>query len=195
MDKMLQIVGTIPLFQGLSESQLGQIRDIARDKFYDKDKEIFAEGDEGEGFYVVASGQVKIYKLSLDGKEQILHIYGPGNSFGEVAVFSGQRFPANAKSLMKSHVLFFPRNAFVALISSNPSLCLNLLADLSLRLRQFTVQIENLTLKEAREQIERTLIVETLALYKDNITKTAEKLGISRPTLYELMDKLGIAKK
>jgi len=53
----------------------------------------------------------------------------------------------------------------------------------------------NLTLKEAREQIERTLIVETLALYKDNITKTAEKLGISRPTLYELMDKLGIAKK
>ncbi len=53
----------------------------------------------------------------------------------------------------------------------------------------------NLTLKEAREQIERTLIVETLARYNDNITKTSEKLGISRPTLYELMDKLGIAKK
>jgi len=53
----------------------------------------------------------------------------------------------------------------------------------------------NITLKEAREQVERSLIVQTLALYKDNITKTSEKLGISRPTLYELMDKLGIAKK
>ena len=53
----------------------------------------------------------------------------------------------------------------------------------------------NLTLKEAREQIERALIIETLALCKDNITKTSEKLGISRPTLYELMDKLGISKK
>jgi two-component system NtrC family response regulator len=53
----------------------------------------------------------------------------------------------------------------------------------------------HLTLKEAREQIERALIVETLALYKDNITKTSEKLGISRPTLYELIDKLGIARK
>jgi len=148
MDKVVKIIGSIPLFKGLSESQLGQLRDIAQDKFYDKGKEIFAEGDEGDGFYVVASGQVKVYKLSLEGKEQILHIYGPGNSFGEVAVFSGQCFPANAMTLLKSHLLFFPRTAFVGLISGNPALCLNLLADLSLRLRQFTVQIENLTLKE-----------------------------------------------
>jgi two-component system NtrC family response regulator len=53
----------------------------------------------------------------------------------------------------------------------------------------------NLTLKEAREKIERALIVEALAQHKDNITKASEKLGISRPTLYELMDKLGITKK
>jgi two-component system, NtrC family, response regulator len=53
----------------------------------------------------------------------------------------------------------------------------------------------NLTLKEAKEKIEKTLIVQTLARNNDNITKTSEKLGISRPTLYELMDKLGIAKK
>ncbi|OPY91001.1 MAG: cAMP receptor protein [Syntrophus sp. PtaU1.Bin208] len=148
MDNILKILRSIPLFHGLSEAQLDQIRDIARDRLFDKGKEIFAEGEEGEGFYVVASGQVKIYKLSLEGKEQILHIYGPGNSFGEVAVFSGKRFPAHASTLLKSHLLFFPRTAFVSLISGNPSLCLNLLADLSLRLRQFTVQIENLTLKE-----------------------------------------------
>ena len=53
----------------------------------------------------------------------------------------------------------------------------------------------NLTLKEAREQTERALILDALARYKDNVTKTSENLGISRPTLYELMNKLGIAKK
>jgi CRP/FNR family transcriptional regulator len=148
MDKVTHIIGSIPLFKGLPENQLERIRSIAQDLFYDKGKEIFAEGDDGEGFYIVASGQVKIFKLSPEGKEQILHIYGPGNSFGEVAVFSGKQFPANAVTLLKSHLLFFPRAAFVSLISSNPSLCLNLLTDLSLRLRQFTVQIENLTLKE-----------------------------------------------
>jgi CRP-like cAMP-binding protein len=72
------------------------------------------EGDEAaNGFYIVADGQVKIYKTSLEGKEQILHIYGPGNPFGEVPVFSGSRFPANAQALVKSQILFLPRKAFV----------------------------------------------------------------------------------
>jgi len=53
----------------------------------------------------------------------------------------------------------------------------------------------SLTLKEAREQVERTVILEALAQHKHNLTRTAEKLGISRPTLYEMMDKLGIARK
>lgn len=148
MDNVLKMIGAIPLFQGLNEEQLGRLRNIARDTSFNKGGMIFSEGDEGEGFYVVVAGQVKIYKLSQEGKEQILHIYGPGNSFGEVAIFAGKHFPANANSLTKSHLLFFPRKDFVDLIAGNPSLCLNLLADLSLRLRQFTVQIENLTLKE-----------------------------------------------
>ncbi|SEM54446.1 transcriptional regulator, Crp/Fnr family [Syntrophus gentianae] len=183
MDNILKILRSIPLFQGLSESQLGQIRDIARDKLYDKGKEIFAEGEEGDGFYVVASGQVKIYKLSLEGKEQILHIYGPGNSFGEVAVFSGKRFPANASTLLKSHLLFFPRTAFVSLISGNPSLCLNLLADLSMRLRQFTVQIENLTLKEVPGRLASYL------LYLSDAEGQGDRLslGISKGQLASLL--------
>jgi CRP/FNR family transcriptional regulator len=106
------------------------------------------EGDDCNGFYIVAAGKVKIYKVSFEGKEQIFHIYGPGNPFGEVPVFSGQKFPANAQTILKSHLLFFPRTAFVDLISDNPSLSLNMLAILSMRLRQFTVQIENLSLKE-----------------------------------------------
>jgi len=54
---------------------------------------------------------------------------------------------------------------------------------------------ENLTLKEAKEKVERDLVQDALARHKDNITKTSQELGISRPTLYELMDKLGITKK
>lgn len=51
---------------------------------------IFSEGDPANGFYIVETGKVKIFKLSFDGKEQILHIYGPGNPFGEVPVFEGK---------------------------------------------------------------------------------------------------------
>jgi CRP/FNR family transcriptional regulator, dissimilatory nitrate respiration regulator len=148
MEKILQIISNTPLFNGLPEEQLNDIRQIAVDKFYDKGKTVFFEGDDCNGFYIVAHGKVKIYKVSFDGKEHILHIYGPGNPFGEVPVFAGKKFPANAQTLIKSHLLFFPRMAFIDLISKNPSLSLNMLAVLSMRLRQFTVQIENLSLKE-----------------------------------------------
>ena len=158
MEKILKIISLIPLFQNVQEPDLKKIREIAVDKFYNKGRSVFSEGDEGTGFYVVADGKVKIYKVSMDGKEQILHIYGPGSPFGEVAVFAGKNFPANAATLLKSHLLFFPRAAFVELISKNPSLSLNMLAMLSMRLRQFTIQVENLSLKEVPGRLASYLI-------------------------------------
>ena len=109
---------------------------------------IFQEGDRGEGFYIVAAGKIKIFKMSFEGKEQILHIYGPGHTFGEVPVFQGKSFPASAMALEPSIILFLPRQAFVQQIGKSPALAMNMLADLSRRLREFTVQIENLSLKE-----------------------------------------------
>jgi CRP/FNR family transcriptional regulator len=148
MDRVLALIAETPLFSGLGETDLARVREIAVDRFYGRGETIFLEGDPGDGFYIVAAGRVKIFKVSLEGKEQILHIYGPGNPFGEVPVFSGDNFPANAVTLAKSHLLFFPRSSFVRLIAANPSLSMNMLAVLSMRLREFTVQIENLSLKE-----------------------------------------------
>lgn len=148
MAAVSRILFDTPLFMGLSAAQIDEIGAIAVERKFGRGESIFMEGDEADGFYIVADGQVKIYKTSLEGKEQILHIYGPGNPFGEVPVFSGTRFPANAVALVGSRILFLPRKAFVALIARNPSLSMNMLAELSMRLRQFTVQIENLSLKE-----------------------------------------------
>ncbi len=86
MEKILHIISQTPLFQNLAEDDLNKIRRIAADKFFNKGQTVFSEGDDGNGFYVVAAGKVKIYKVSLEGKEQILHIYGQGNPFGEVPV-------------------------------------------------------------------------------------------------------------
>jgi len=148
MEKIVSLIAATPLFSGLAEKQVEEIGAIAVDQRYKKGQTIFMEGDDGNGFYIVAEGTVKIFKVSLEGKEQILHIYGPGHPFGEVPVFSGQKFPANALALSSARLLFFPRSAFVDLITTHPSLALNMLAVLSMRLREFTLQIENLSLKE-----------------------------------------------
>jgi len=148
MEDILAIMSETPLFSGLSNEQLEEIRQIAVAKAYDRGQPIFWDGDKGTGFYIVISGKVKVYKMSPEGKEQILHFYGPGQPFGEVPVFAGDVFPASAQAMLKSRLLFFPRQGFINLISANPSLALNMLAVLSMRLRQFTVQVENLSLKE-----------------------------------------------
>ena len=136
------------LFKDLPAHHLDNVLKIAVEKPLEKGEHIFSEGDPGSGFYIVVEGQIKIYKLSMEGKEHILHIFGPGEPFGEVPVFSGDVFPASAEAVKKSRVLFFPRDRFIALITEDPTLALNMLAVLSKRLRQFTVQIENLSLKE-----------------------------------------------
>ena len=158
MDKMLNIISTIPLFNGLPEDQIVAIKKIAVENKINKGEIIFSEGDEGNGFFVVADGRVKVFKVSTEGKEQILHIFGPGQPFGEVPVFAGQKFPANAQAIDRTRVLFFPRASIVNLISANPSLALNMLAVMSKKLLQFAVQIENLSLKEMPARLASYLI-------------------------------------
>ena len=148
MERKIDTISGSLLFKGLPEEQLKKVEAISVESHFNRGDIIFSEGHEADGFYIVAQGRVKIFKVSVDGKEQILHIFGPNEPFGEVPVFSGQNFPAYAQAIAKSRLLFFPRSAFVELVTANPSLAMNMLAVLSMRLRQFTVQIENLSLKE-----------------------------------------------
>ncbi|MBU2620965.1 MAG: Crp/Fnr family transcriptional regulator, partial [Proteobacteria bacterium] len=112
-----------------------------------------------------------------------LHIFGTGEPFGEVPVFTGQPFPANAEAIAKSRILFFPRADFVELITGNPSLALNMLAVLSMRLRQFTVQIENLSLKEVPGRLASYLIY----LAEEQGKEDSVRLSISKNQLASLL--------
>lgn len=183
MKNIFELLSAVPLFNGLSDEQLNKIREIVVSKHFNKGETVFSEGDPGNGFYVVAEGLVKIYKVSSEGKEQILHILGPGEPFGEVPVFTGQQFPANAEAIAKSHFLFFPRTDFVNLITKNPSLSLSMLAVLSMRLRQFTAQIENLSLKEVPGRLASYL----LHLAQEQGKKDRVRLNISKSQLAGLL--------
>lgn len=146
--KKEDIIKTTSLFEGLTTAEIEAVAKLIFEKKFGKGETIFFEGDEADGFYLISSGQIKVFKMNPMGKEHILHIFGPGEPVGEVPVFSKQPFPATAEAIIKSTTYFFPRNDFVALIEENPSIALNMLAVLSHRLKQFATQIENLSLKE-----------------------------------------------
>jgi len=148
MDKIDAVLSRTPLFSGLAPAERAEVRGIAAARSYAKGEIIFSEGDPGEGFHIIVEGQVKVFKVSSEGKEQILHLLGPTEPFGEAAVFFGRRFPASSQALTGVQTLFFPRPAFVELIGRQPFLAMNMLAVLSLRLHQFAAQVEALSLKE-----------------------------------------------
>ena len=181
--ELVEHIAAIYLFKDLPDEYLNDLSLILTDQVFRKGRLIFSEGDEATGFYVVIAGRVKIFKLSMEGKEQILHIFGPGQPIGEVAVFEGKRFPANVESLEDCRLFFFPKNAFLNLIKESPSIALHMLAVLSQRLRYFAALIDDLSLKEVPARLAAYL------LYLSETQKNVENLclDISKGVLSSLL--------
>ena len=104
----IDLLKRCPLFAGLGEKDLRKIRAIASLRQVRKKEILFSEGEEARGFYVILSGKVKLYKISPEGKEQILHVVGAPDTFAEAALFLEGSYPAFAEVLSDSQLLFFP---------------------------------------------------------------------------------------
>lgn len=160
-----------------------EIVSICSEWNYEKGMEIFSEGNRAKGFYLILSGKVKIYKTGYDGREQTLHIFGEGDIFGEVPVFEGGSYPANAVTLERSRLMFIPKNEFIDLIKRQPEIALGLLAEMSRRLRKFTHLIENLSLKEVPARLAAYL----LYLLDEKDSKTEVRLSITKTQLASVL--------
>ena len=189
-------LANVPLFKGLSDQQYDELAMVVVDQEFARGRTIFSEGDEGVGFYLVISGQVKIYKLSPEGKEQILHVFGPGEPFAEAAVFAGSAYPAHAMALKTSRVFFIPRQAFRDLIKENPSLAMNMMASLSMRLKRFAHMIEDLSLKEVPGRLAAHLLFLSEDQGSDDVqlqiakTHLASLLGTIPETLSRILARM-----
>ncbi|MEN6616572.1 MAG: Crp/Fnr family transcriptional regulator [Syntrophorhabdus sp.] len=175
-------IATVPLFKGLSTAQIEAMDRTFPRRSYNPSEIIFSEGEKAEGFYILLSGRLKIYKLSLEGKEQILHIIEPGEPFAEVALFSETKFPAYAEAILKSEIMFLSRHAFRQLIGDDPSIAMNMLAILSQRLKYFTRLVEDLSLKEVPQRLAAYLI-----FLEQKEKSPAVSLGISKGQLASLL--------
>jgi CRP/FNR family transcriptional regulator len=147
-DETLAEMAKMPLFQNLSDEVLGMLQGILVEREFSRGESIFTEGEESTGFFIVNRGRVKVYKLSSDGKEQILHLAGAKELLGAVSAFAGNPYPAHADAMEKTGVFYFPRKKFMDLIKEEPSVVMNMMANLSMRLQHFTRMIESLSLKE-----------------------------------------------
>jgi CRP/FNR family transcriptional regulator len=122
---------------------------------------------------------VKVFKTSPKGRQQTLRIMGPGDPVGEVAVLSGEAYPAGAEALDDGEAFYIPRQAFLDLVSKEPEVAMRLLAELSERLRSFASLIEDLSLKEVAERLAAYL----LTLAGEGASEQTVELDVSKTQL------------
>jgi CRP/FNR family transcriptional regulator len=177
-----------PLFAGLREEDLKRMRAVASLKHVGKKEILFGEGEEAKGFYVILSGKVKLYKISAEGKEQILHVVSAPDAFAEAALFLEGSYPAFAEALAESQLLFFPKREFIQLIERNPKLSINMIVSLSHFLRRFASLIEELSLKEVSSRVSKYLVDLSLKSAKEGKNPKEVDLDLSKN---QLASKLG----
>jgi CRP/FNR family transcriptional regulator len=196
IETIIKTLKRVDLFEGLDRAYLDTLARIAHSMRLDKAQPVFWAGDDGKGFYLVQSGRVKIFRTSFSGKEQILHVFGFGEAFGEVAVFAGDKFPASAVTLEPSELLFFPRDAFRRLLAREPDLALQMLALLSKRLRAFVNKVEELSLKEVPARLASHFLLLAAAsraeIFELDLSKTelSKYLGTIPETLSRTLKKM-----
>lgn len=153
-----QFLGTTPIFQTLSADELEALATIAIAQSYKKGETLFLEGDEGTGFFVVRLGRIKVFKLAPDGKEQILHLFGPDEHFAEVPALDGGNFPASAAAIEQAEVIFIPRNAFLAVLQQHPSIAIAILGTFARHLRRLAHLVDTLSFKEVPQRLASYLL-------------------------------------
>jgi len=156
--RKVEFVGRCPLFSGLSTQEVDVLARVAHLRSLPRGEVLFLEGQPAEGFYLVAEGRVKVFQLSPQGREQILHLVGAGGSLAEAALFAGSNYPASAEALEASTVVFFPRRDFARLLRERPELALNLIGAMARKLREFAGLIEELSLTSVRARLARYLL-------------------------------------
>jgi CRP/FNR family transcriptional regulator, dissimilatory nitrate respiration regulator len=182
-----ELLTRCPLLAGLKEEDLKKIKSIARPKQVRKKEVIFSDGEEGRGFYIVLSGKVKLYKVSPEGKEQILHVVSAPDPFAEAVLFLDQ-YPAFAEALSDGQLLFFPKKDFIRLIENNPQLSLNMIISLSYYLKRFASLVEELSLKEISARVAKYILDLSRRMSKEGKPSKEVELDVSKT---QLASKLG----
>ena len=189
-------VRRVPLFSALDEMELQELLRICPARNFPSGSQVLNPSQQAESFYVILTGKVKLYKLSAKGDEQILHMYGPGDTFGEAAMWGGIRYPAHAEVLADSSLLVVSRSALKDLIDRNTELGLAMLGGMSAKLREFNQLIEQLSLKEVPARLGNILLdlpakpgTNTVVL-KQTKRELAAQIGTIPETLSRALKKL-----
>ena len=158
MAVQVEFLKSIPYFFGLSLDDLDSIREFIFEKTAERGEMIVLEGEPGEALYFVASGMVKVFKTSAEGKEQILNLIRPDESFNDVPVFDGGPNPASAQAIGPVVLYGIRKSDLEVILRDHPQVALNVNKVLAGRVRHLVSLVEDLSFRHVTGRVAKILL-------------------------------------
>jgi len=153
-----EFIKSIPYFSGLSPAEIDSLKGLIFETTAERGKFILLESEPADALYIVFSGVVKVFKTSADGREQILQIVRPGESFNDAPVFDGGPNPASAQA-MGPVVLYGIKNSDMsAILRTHPQVALNIIHVLSQKMRHLVSLVEDLSFRHVTARLAKILL-------------------------------------
>lgn len=141
------------MFSDLPSADLERVAGFVQERSIRRGQDLFRERDPVHGFFIVRQGAVSVYRLGADGTEKVIHVFRPGQSFAEGALANEGGYPANARAVEDSELLFVPRAEFLALIRSHAEIALRMIGSMGQHLRVLVNALEDLQGKDVETRL------------------------------------------
>jgi CRP-like cAMP-binding protein len=157
MTVQLDLLKRIPYFSGIGLADLESIKKLVFERSADRAETVVFEGEPASSLYFVASGAVRVFKTSAEGKEQVLGIVRPEESFNDVPIFDGGPNPASARAMGPVLLYGIKRNDVEAILRDYPQIALNVTKVLAKRVRQLVSLVEDLSFRHVISRVAKIL--------------------------------------
>lgn len=155
---LIDVLATVPYFAGVQMATLQELADVALHRSFEADCVVVFEGEPSSGLFVVDEGWLKAVKSSLHGREQVLHVLGPGEVFNAIGMFREGENPATVITLEATKVWVIERRSLLVLIERRPDLAWALIQNLAGRVQHLVSLVEDLSLRTVEARLARMLL-------------------------------------
>ncbi len=153
MDERLWYLKKCPLFEQISLDQIRQIEMVSRARKFPRGSVVYMPSDASDAVFLVATGRIKLYHITSDGKQAVLALIDPGELFGELAVFDEGQREEFAEAMEASTLIKIPRNVLLQLMESQAHLALGITRLMGFRRRRVERRLKSLLFRSNRERL------------------------------------------
>lgn len=178
-DNGVSCVITVPIFNHLTVEQMAEVQSLILTKSFKKGESIYQPNTKADALYVISKGRVRIYRISEDGKEQLIRILNPGDFTGELTLFNESVHDAFASAMMDTNICMIMKLDLQALLNHYPQISMKLLAELSKRLSESEVQ----TTRVSTQKVETRLAIYLAECMDPSSNTNVITLGMSKKDL------------